>query len=137
MFEQQPVEHVAADAVDVLGSRVQDQIGGGHGRDFLWTWLREARSRQSAIAARLESAENRVKLRTLMSTERTDEALARFDQLERRVDYAEGRAEAIDIASGGPSLSDEIAALEGSDAIDDELAEMKKALGKPEAKKGE
>jgi len=93
--------------------------------------LREARSRQTAIAARLESAENRVKLRTLMSTERTDEALARFDQLERRVDYAEGRADALQIAEGkAPSLADEIAALAGSDAIDDELAEMKKALGK-------
>src|SRR3546814_20194642 len=46
--------------------------------------LREARSRQSAIAARLQSAENRVKLRTLLSNERVDEALARFDQLERR-----------------------------------------------------
>ncbi|MEM9087007.1 MAG: phage shock protein PspA [Pseudomonadota bacterium] len=98
--------------------------------------LREARSRQSQIAARLESAENRVKLRTLMSNERTDEALAKFDQLERRVDYAEGRAEALDIAKGGPTLSEEIAALEGSDAIDDELAEMKKALGKS-AEKGE
>ncbi len=96
--------------------------------------LREARSRQTQIAARLESAENRVKLRTLMSTERTDEALARFDQLERRVDYAEGRADAIQIGEKGqPSLSDEIAALAGSDAIDDELAEMKKALGKPDA----
>ncbi|MGB3710565.1 MAG: phage shock protein PspA [Erythrobacter sp.] len=94
--------------------------------------LREARSRQSAIAARLESAENRVKLRTLMSTERTDEALARFDQLERRVDYAEGRADAMNIAENKqPSLSDEIAALAGSDAIDDELEQMKKALGKP------
>jgi phage shock protein A len=100
--------------------------------------LREARSRQTAIAARLESAENRVKLRTLMSTERTDEALAKFDQLERRVDYAEGRADALKIAEGGPpSLSDEIAALAGSDAIDDELAEMKKALGKPAADNGE
>ncbi|MBD2841173.1 phage shock protein PspA [Erythrobacter rubeus] len=100
--------------------------------------LREARSRQTAIAARLESAENRVKLRTLMSTERTDEALSRFDQLERRVDYAEGRADALSIAEEGqPSLSDEIAALEGADAIDDELAEMKKALGKPDAEKGE
>ena len=97
--------------------------------------LREARSRQSAIAARLESAENRVKLRTLMSTERTDEALSRFDQLERRVDYAEGRADAINIGENAPpSLADEIAALEGSDAIDDELAQMKKALGKPESK---
>jgi phage shock protein A len=95
--------------------------------------LREARSRQTAIAARLESAENRVKLRTLMSTERTDEALARFDQLERRVDYAEGRADALQIAEGKPpSLADEIAALAGSDAIDDELEAMKKALGKAE-----
>lgn len=97
--------------------------------------LREARSRQTAIAARLESAENRVKLRTLMSTERTDEALARFDQLERRVDFAEGRADALRIAEDGPpSLADEIAALAGSDAIDDELAAMKKALGKTESK---
>jgi phage shock protein A len=100
--------------------------------------LREARSRQTAIAARLESAENRVKLRTLMSTERTDEALARFDQLERRVDYAEGRADALQIAEGKtPSLADEIAALAGSDAIDDELAAMKKALGKTDLSKGE
>jgi phage shock protein A len=100
--------------------------------------LREARSRQTAIAARLESAENRVKLRTLMSTERTDEALARFDQLERRVDYAEGRADALQIAEGKtPSLADEIAALAGSDAIDDELEAMKKALGKAEGSANE
>jgi phage shock protein A len=99
--------------------------------------LREARSRQTAIAARLESAENRVKLRTLMSTERTDEALARFDQLERRVDYAEGRADALRIAEDSPpSLADEIAALAGSDAIDDELAAMKKALGKSDDNEG-
>jgi phage shock protein A len=96
--------------------------------------LREARSRQTAIAARLESAENRVKLRSLMTNERVDEALSRFDQLERRVDYAEGRADALQIADGNakPSLADEIAALEGQDAIDDELAEMKRALGKSE-----
>lgn len=95
--------------------------------------LREARSRQTQIAARLESAENRVKLRSLMSTERTDEALSKFDQMERRVDYAEGRADAIAIGNDGPpSLSDEIAALEGQDAIDDELEQMKKLLGKPE-----
>ena len=99
--------------------------------------LREARSRQTAIAARLESAENRVKLRSLMTNERVDDALSRFDQLERRVDYAEGRADALNIAdqSDKPSLSDEIAALEGADAIDDELEQMKKALGKGSASK--
>ena len=96
----------------------------------LQTRLREARTRQSAIAVRLESAENRVKLRTLLASERVDEAMARFDQLERRVDYAEGRADALSLAdgSGKPSLSDEIAALAGADKIDEELEAMKAAL---------
>jgi phage shock protein A len=95
----------------------------------LQTRLREARSRQTAIAARLESAENRVRLRTLLTSERVDEALARFDQLERRVDYAEGRADALSLAEGGqPSLADEISALAGQDKVDEELAAMKRAL---------
>jgi len=96
----------------------------------LQTRLREARSRQTQIAARLESAENRVKLRSLMTNERVDEALARFEQLERKVDYAEGRAEALGVANGRHSLADEFAALEGGDKVDAELEEMKRALGK-------
>lgn len=98
----------------------------------LQTRLREARSRQSAIAARLESAENRVKLRTLLASERVDEAMARFDALERRVDYAEGRADALSLAdsNGKPSLADEIAALAAGDKVDDELEAMKRALKK-------
>ena len=95
----------------------------------LQTRLREARSRQSQIAARLESAENRFKLRSLMTNERVDEALSRFDQLERRVDYAEGRAEAIGLQGGPRTLAEEIAALEGTDKVDEELEEMKRALG--------
>jgi phage shock protein A len=101
--------------------------------------LREARTRQNAIAARLESAENRVKLRTLLASERVDEAMARFDQLERRVDYAEGRADALNLAEAGkPTLADEIAALASSDKIDEELEEMKRALaaGSDTAKEG-
>ena len=92
--------------------------------------LREARSRQTQIAARLESAENRFKLRSLLTNERVDEALTRFDQLERRVDYAEGRADALGIEPGKKSLADEFAALEGSDKVDEELEAMKRALGK-------
>ena len=98
--------------------------------DKLQTRLREARSRQGAIVARLESAENRVKLRTLLASERVDEAMSRFDQLERRVDYAEGRADALSLAdnSSKPSLADEINALAGADKIDEELEAMKAAL---------
>lgn len=92
--------------------------------------LREARSRQSSIAARLQSAENRVKLRTLLSSERVDEAMSRFDQLERRVDYAEGRAEALGMADKRqPTLAEEIAALADGDKIEAELAEMKRTMG--------
>ena len=98
--------------------------------DKLQTRLREARVKQGSIVARLESAENRVKLRTLLASERVDEALSRFDQLERRVDYAEGRADALRLAEGvKPSLADEINALAGADKIDEELEAMKKSLG--------
>lgn len=106
----------------------------------LQTRLREARSRQTQIVARLESAENRVKLRTLLTKERVDEALARFDQLDRRVDDAEGRAEALRLAqgSGRPSLSDEISALAVGDKVDAELEAMKRALAtQAPATKGE
>lgn len=110
----------------------------------LQTRLREARSRQTQIAARLESAENRVKLRTLLTNERVDEALARFTQLERRVDDAEGRADALALAqdSGKPSLADEISALTVGDKVDAELEDMKRALeasgqAQPPARSGE
>ncbi|MEO6153028.1 MAG: phage shock protein PspA [Croceibacterium sp.] len=125
-------------AVD-MGDQLKQEIGvlddalRAYEQDIakLQTRLREARSRQTQIAARLESAENRVKLRTLMTSERVDDALTRFDQLERRVDYAEGRADALRIDEDRkPSLSEEIAALEGADKIDEELEEMKRALGK-------
>ncbi|WP_370631687.1 phage shock protein PspA [Novosphingobium sp. FKTRR1] len=125
----------ATDMADQLKSEVTvlDDAMRAYEADIekLQTRLREARSRQTAIAARLESAENRVRLRSLLTNERVDEALARFDQLERRVDYAEGRADALNLAEKStPSLADEIAALAGQDKIDEELAAMKRALGK-------
>ena len=124
----------AADMADQLKSEITvlDDALRAYEIDIekLQTRLREARSRQGAIAARLESAENRVKLRTLLASERVDEAMSRFDQLERRVDYAEGRADALSLADGSqkPGLADEIAALAGADKIDAELEEMKRAL---------
>ncbi|GAM05051.1 phage shock protein PspA [Novosphingobium sp. MBES04] len=125
----------ASDMAEQLRSEIAvlDDSLGAYEQDIekLQSRLREARSRQSAIAARLKSAENRVKLRTLLASERVDEALARFDQLERRVDYAEGRAEAMNIGddSRQPTLADEIAALADGDSIEAELAQMKKTMG--------
>jgi phage shock protein A len=124
----------AADMADQLKSEIEvlDDALRAYEADIekLQNRLREARTRQTSIAARLQSAENRVKLRTLLSSERVDEAMVRFDQLERRVDYAEGRAESMDLGDRRqPTLADEIAALEDGDSIEAELAEMKRAMG--------
>jgi phage shock protein A len=86
--------------------------------------LREARARQNAIAARLESAVARAKAREIMHGSRTEEAFSKFEILERRADFAEGRAEAL----GMTSLEDEIHELKASEAIARELAQMKAAL---------
>src|SRR3546814_11051031 len=51
--------------------------------------LREARARQSAIVARLQSAHHRARMREMTTGVRIDEAFARFAALERRVDMAE------------------------------------------------
>ncbi|HKX90848.1 MAG TPA: PspA/IM30 family protein [Sphingomicrobium sp.] len=86
--------------------------------------LREARARQNAIAARLESAVTRAKAREIMHGSRTQDAFAKFELLERRADFAEGRAEALGIGS----LEDEIAQLRADEKVAAELEAMKAAL---------
>ncbi len=89
--------------------------------------LREARARQNAIQHRLESAVTRAKARELLNGNRTEDAFSRFDVLERRADFAEGRAEALGM-TGPKSLEEEIADLKASEKVDVELEAMKAAL---------
>ncbi|HUG45246.1 MAG TPA: phage shock protein PspA [Sphingomicrobium sp.] len=89
--------------------------------------LREARARQNAISHRLESAVTRAKARELVNGNRTEDAFSRFEVLERRADFAEGRAEAMGM-TGPKSLEEEISDLKSSDKVDAELEAMKAAL---------
>lgn len=89
--------------------------------------LREARGRQNAIAARLESAVARAKAREVMHGSRTLDAFAKFEVLERRADFAEGRADALGM-TGPKSLEEEIAELRAAEKVDAELEAMKAAL---------
>jgi phage shock protein A len=86
--------------------------------------LREARARQNAIAARFESAVARAKAREVMHGSRTLDAFSKFELLERRADFAEGRCDALGITS----LEDEIHELKAVEAVDRELEAMKAAL---------
>lgn len=90
--------------------------------------LREARVRQNAIATRLESAENRARLREMYAGSRVQDAFSQFDLLEREADLAEGEADALLLAAPQRTLEDEIAELKVAQRVDAELAAMKAAM---------
>ncbi len=91
--------------------------------------LAEARARQSSVVNRLESAENRIRLREMTHGDRTQDAFSRFEILERRVDEAEGRADALGLGQK-KSLEEEFADLQAADKVADELAALKAAQKK-------
>ncbi|MES2120442.1 MAG: PspA/IM30 family protein [Pseudomonadota bacterium] len=118
----------AADMAEGLNDEI-DQIQAvlrGYEADIakLQGKLREARARQNAIATRIESAMTRAKAREAMHGSRTQDAFAKFELLERRADFAEGRAEALGIGS----LEDEITQLKADETVESELEAMKAAL---------
>ena len=118
----------AGDMADGLRDELaqMEQVLRGYEADIakLQGKLREARARQNAIAARFESALTRAKAREIMHGSRTLDAFAKFELLERRADFAEGRCDALGITS----LEDEIEQYKASEAIDAELEAMKAAL---------
>jgi phage shock protein A len=95
----------------------------------LQTKLREARTKQNAVQTRLESANNRTRLREMYNGPKTHEAFSRFDVLDRRVDEAEGRADAMGLGSV-KTLEEEISELRAGDKVDAELAALKARMKK-------
>lgn len=89
--------------------------------------LREARARQNAISTRIESAVTRARARELLHGNRTEDAFSRFELLERRADFAEGRADALGM-TGPKSLEEEIADLRAEEKVDQELEALKARL---------
>ena len=118
----------ATDMAEGLHAEISqiEQVLRGYEADIarLQAKLREARARQNSIAARFESAVTRAKAREIMHGSRTQDAFSKFEVLERRADFAEGRAEALGIGS----LEDEIMDLKAAEAVDRELEAMKAAL---------
>ena len=121
----------AADMAEGLKAEIAviDESLKGYEADIakLQAKLREARSRQNAIATRFESAVTRAKTREIMNGSRTEDAFSRFELLERRADFAEGRADALGM-TGPKSLEEEIAELKAGEKVDAELEAMKAAL---------
>jgi phage shock protein A len=123
LIEKQKAAEMAAGLGDELNQ--MEQVLRGYEADIakLQAKLREARARQNAITARFESAVTRARAREIMHGSRTQDAFAKFELLERRADFAEGRCGALGITG----LEEEIDQLNASAAIDAELDAMKAA----------
>ena len=124
----------AADMAAQLGGEIEllDEALKASEEDIakLQAKLREARTRQNGLVSRMESAQNRLRMREAYAGEKVNEAFARFDMLERRVDMAEGRADALNLGQGQKTLEEEIAELQSTEKVDVELAALKASMNR-------
>ena len=120
----------AADMADGLRAEIAglNDVLKGYEADIgrLQAKLREARARQASIASRIESAVARARVGEALHGSRAEDAFARFEQLERRAELAEGIADALGM-SGPKSLEQEIAGLRSSEKVDAALEQLKAA----------
>jgi len=91
--------------------------------------LNEAKAKHKALMMRGSTATNQIKMRKVMTSNKVDDALQRYERMERKVDELEAHVEAFDLGNG-QSLESQFAALEADDAVEAELATLKKSLGK-------
>jgi phage shock protein A len=91
--------------------------------EHLQAKLSDAKARQKSLAMRAQSSRSRLHVRKHLNKEVVDDALARFERYERRLDELEGEVEAFDV--GSKSLYDQFEELENEDKIADELAALK------------
>ncbi|KGX89115.1 PspA/IM30 family protein [Pontibacillus litoralis] len=90
----------------------------------------EMKLKKDSLKARAESAKTRTKMNRTMSGISNDESKRGFERMEEKVMQYEAEAETSeDLSESSRTLDDEFAALE-KDGVDDELAALKKKLGK-------
>lgn len=87
--------------------------------------------KKDSLKARAESAKTRTKMNRAMSSIGGDESRKGFDRMEEKVLQYEAEAETSDdMRSSSRSLDDELDALDKNNDVDDELAALKRQMGK-------
>ena len=89
--------------------------------------LSEAKRRQQAYVVRQQSVEVRLKVRQKAAVVNIDEAIAKFERYQQKIDRVEAEIEAYDLTEN-KDLHSQFRALENDDSIAQELAEMKKKV---------
>jgi phage shock protein A len=90
--------------------------------------LADAKARQKALVMRHRTAGHRLEIRRQIHENKIDDALVRFEGFERKMEDLEGRVEAYDLGQR-KDLGREFDSLESQEAVEAELAELKRRVG--------
>jgi len=89
--------------------------------------LKEAKAKKRSMELRRQTASTSVRVKRQLYDGRIDEALAKYEAYERKIDEIEAEAESFSI--GRPkTLEQEFAELENQDAVDGELEALKQRV---------
>jgi len=91
--------------------------------------LDDAKAKQKTILLRATTVQSRVQVKNQVQRKELDDAFARFERFERKVDNLEGELQAMDLGRDtAANLAAEIDALGEADWLDEELLRIKGSM---------
>ncbi len=90
--------------------------------------LAEAKTKKKSMQTRIEHAQVRLNVKKDLGQYDIEQVVQKFENYESKIDQLEAQVDAYDMVPNSPSLQQEFKDLEANDAIEAELAELKKKV---------